>query len=146
MLIGLYPEESVVHRVGWLYVFLVNFTNTWFFQHHCRRCGKIFCNSCCNNKVQLHRMAFVDPVRLCQPCSEVTKKEEEFFSKQIKVLFEGMIFFAKVQLATFTHIWGKRSFLISPRPCNDVGTYFFSIILCMNACCNNFFEQMNVMC
>ena len=72
-----------------LYVFLVNFTNTWFFQHHCRRCGKIFCNSCCNNKVLLHRMAFVDPVRLCQPCSDVTKKEEEFFTKQIKVLFEG---------------------------------------------------------
>jgi len=61
-------------------------------RHHCRRCGKIFCSSCCNTKVQLHRMAFVDPVRLCQPCSEVTKVEEDFFTQQIKVLFEGAPF------------------------------------------------------
>ena len=35
-----------------------------FFQHHCRRCGKIFCKNCTPFKVHLHRMAFVDPVRL----------------------------------------------------------------------------------
>jgi len=40
-------------------------------------------------------MAFVDPVRLCKPCSEVTKVEEEFFTQQIKVLFEGAPFHIK---------------------------------------------------
>jgi len=64
-------------------------------RHHCRRCGKIFCSTCCNYKVLLHRMAFVDPVRLCKPCSEVTKVEEEFFTQQIKVLFEGAPFHIK---------------------------------------------------
>jgi len=61
-------------------------------RHHCRRCGKIFCKNCTPFKVNLHRMAFVDPVRLCKPCSEITKIEEEFFTNQIKVLFEGAPF------------------------------------------------------
>jgi len=64
-------------------------------RHHCRRCGKIFCNSCCKVKVQLHRMSFVDPVRQCKPCSEITKVEEEFFTTHIKVLFEGAPFHVK---------------------------------------------------
>jgi len=37
-------------------------------------------------------MSFVDPVRLCQPCAEVTKVEEEFFIQKLKVLFEGAPF------------------------------------------------------
>jgi len=40
-------------------------------------------------------MAFVDPVRLCKPCSEITKVEAEFFTKHIKVLFEGAPFHVK---------------------------------------------------
>jgi len=61
-------------------------------RHHCRRCGKIFCKNCTPFKVHLHRMAFVDPVRLCEPCSEVTKAEDDFFTNHIKVLFEGAPF------------------------------------------------------
>ena len=58
-------------------------------QHHCRRCGHIFCNKCCSAKVQFHRMGFVDPVRLCTPCATVTKQEEEFFNTHLKLLFAG---------------------------------------------------------
>ena len=34
-------------------------------------------------------MGFVDPVRLCTPCSTVTKQEEEFFNTHLKLLFSG---------------------------------------------------------
>jgi len=59
-------------------------------RHHCRRCGQIFCGKCSSNKVQFHRMGFVDPVRLCKPCSDVTKKEEEFFNNDLKLLLSGV--------------------------------------------------------
>jgi len=61
-------------------------------KHHCRRCGHIFCNKCCSCRVQFHRMGFVDPVRLCTPCSTVTKQEEEFFNTHLKLLFSGATF------------------------------------------------------
>ena len=35
-------------------------------------------------------MGFVDPVRLCTPCSTVTKQEEEFFNTHLKLLFSGV--------------------------------------------------------
>jgi len=58
-------------------------------RHHCRRCGQIFCGKCTSQKVQFHRMGFVDPVRLCKPCSDVTKKEEDFFNNDLKLLLTG---------------------------------------------------------
>ncbi|XP_070576825.1 zinc finger FYVE domain-containing protein 21-like isoform X2 [Ptychodera flava] len=61
-------------------------------RHHCRRCGKCFCNVCCGNSIALPRMAFVDPVRVCGTCVPVTRKENEFFDKHIKVLMNGAHF------------------------------------------------------
>ncbi|XP_031568064.1 zinc finger FYVE domain-containing protein 21-like [Actinia tenebrosa] len=61
-------------------------------RHHCRRCGRVFCNNCCDNKVMLERLSFVDPVRVCEQCSHVAKKEEEFFSKHLKLLCHGAKF------------------------------------------------------
>ena len=58
-------------------------------QHHCRRCGKIFCGKCCGEKVQFHRMGFVDPVRLCAACLAPTRAEKEFFENELKCLFDG---------------------------------------------------------
>ncbi|KAK6181126.1 hypothetical protein SNE40_009055 [Patella caerulea] len=58
-------------------------------RHHCRRCGNCFCNSCCDNKLPLPRMSFVDPVRQCNKCAEITKKENEFFDKHVKLLLSG---------------------------------------------------------
>lgn len=78
-------------------------------RHHCRRCGNIFCKNCTPFKVHLHRMAFVDPVRLCKPCSEISKIEEEFFTNQIKVLFEGAPF----------HVTTARSPMSSPDSLGD---------------------------
>uniref|UniRef100_A0A3Q3GXU7 Zinc finger, FYVE domain containing 21 n=1 Tax=Labrus bergylta TaxID=56723 RepID=A0A3Q3GXU7_9LABR len=58
-------------------------------KHHCRRCGRCFCDKCCSKKVVLPRMCFVDPVRQCAECSLVSQKEMEFYEKQLKVLLAG---------------------------------------------------------
>ncbi|XP_044520577.1 zinc finger FYVE domain-containing protein 21 isoform X2 [Gracilinanus agilis] len=61
-------------------------------EHHCRRCGKCFCDKCCSKKVPLPRMCFVDPVRQCAECVLVSQKEMEFYDKQLKVLMNGATF------------------------------------------------------
>ncbi|KAF6716652.1 Zinc finger FYVE domain-containing protein 21 [Oryzias melastigma] len=61
-------------------------------KHHCRRCGRCFCDKCCSKKVPLARMCFVDPVRHCAECSLVSQKEMDFFDKQLKVLIAGATF------------------------------------------------------
>ncbi|PVD25815.1 hypothetical protein C0Q70_13478 [Pomacea canaliculata] len=60
-------------------------------KHHCRRCGKCFCDKCCSVQIALPRMCFVDPVRHCEICLNVTKKENEFFDKHLKVLLNGSL-------------------------------------------------------
>ncbi|XP_073989378.1 zinc finger FYVE domain-containing protein 21-like [Rhodnius prolixus] len=61
-------------------------------KHHCRRCGQIFCNLCCEKKVELPRMCFVDPVRICLTCESSTHRENKFFQKDLKLLTSGAIF------------------------------------------------------
>uniref|UniRef100_A0A8C6N401 Zinc finger, FYVE domain containing 21 n=1 Tax=Mus spicilegus TaxID=10103 RepID=A0A8C6N401_MUSSI len=61
-------------------------------KHHCRRCGKCFCDRCCSQKVPLRRMCFVDPVRQCADCALVSHREAEFYDKQLKVLLSGATF------------------------------------------------------
>ncbi|XP_015906883.1 zinc finger FYVE domain-containing protein 21 [Parasteatoda tepidariorum] len=61
-------------------------------RHHCRRCGNVYCKNCCETKLPLQRMCFVDPVRICDQCIEVTKKENEFYDKHLKVLLSGSHF------------------------------------------------------
>ncbi|XP_036095089.1 zinc finger FYVE domain-containing protein 21 isoform X4 [Rousettus aegyptiacus] len=61
-------------------------------KHHCRRCGKCFCDKCCRQKVPLRRMCFVDPVRQCAQCALVSHREAEFYDKQLKVLLNGATF------------------------------------------------------
>uniref|UniRef100_A0A7N6BD79 FYVE-type domain-containing protein n=1 Tax=Anabas testudineus TaxID=64144 RepID=A0A7N6BD79_ANATE len=48
-------------------------------KHHCRRCGRCFCDKCCSKK-------------LCAECSLVSQKEMEFYDKQLKVLLAGGTF------------------------------------------------------
>ncbi|XP_061699250.1 zinc finger FYVE domain-containing protein 21 [Syngnathoides biaculeatus] len=61
-------------------------------KHHCRRCGRCFCDKCCGEKVALPRMSFVDPVRQCARCAPASHKESDFYDKQIKVLLAGSSF------------------------------------------------------
>ncbi|KAH0620337.1 hypothetical protein JD844_020636 [Phrynosoma platyrhinos] len=67
--------------------------NSSCISHHCRRCGKCFCDKCCSKKVPLPRMCFVDPVRQCAECALVSQKETEFYDKQLKVLMNGATFY-----------------------------------------------------
>lgn len=36
-------------------------------QHHCRRCGGIFCNTCTQKRMVLRGQGD-SPVRICEPC------------------------------------------------------------------------------
>ncbi|XP_037687687.1 zinc finger FYVE domain-containing protein 21 isoform X2 [Choloepus didactylus] len=65
-------------------------------KHHCRRCGRCFCDRCCSQKVPLPRMCFVDPVRQCAGCALVSRKEAEFYGKQLGVLVTGATFLVTV--------------------------------------------------
>lgn len=72
------------------------------FKHHCRRCGRCFCNDCCQEKVNLPRMQFLDPVRHCQVCTDVSRKEEEFFDKHLKSLQNGTGTYSRI---VYVQLW-----------------------------------------
>lgn len=40
------------------------------FQHHCRRCGGIFCGSCTQQRMVLRGQGD-SPVRICEPCKKL---------------------------------------------------------------------------
>ncbi|CAB3368874.1 Hypothetical predicted protein [Cloeon dipterum] len=61
-------------------------------RHHCRRCGRIYCKNCCDFRLELPRMCFVDPVRHCESCADISRKENEFFDKELKMLTGGALF------------------------------------------------------
>ena len=43
-------------------------------RHHCRCCGKIFCNKCSNNKIQLpSEFNKINPQRVCNDCDNTLK-------------------------------------------------------------------------
>ncbi|XP_062378557.1 zinc finger FYVE domain-containing protein 21 isoform X2 [Sardina pilchardus] len=61
-------------------------------KHHCRRCGRCFCDKCCSRKLPLPRMCFVDPVRQCGQCSATSGREGDFYERQLRVLMGGGTF------------------------------------------------------
>lgn len=40
------------------------------FQHHCRRCGGLFCNGCTQGRTVLRGQGD-SPVRICEPCKKL---------------------------------------------------------------------------
>ena len=40
-------------------------------QHHCRKCGGIFCGACSTKRFPLLDRGFSDPVRVCDKCYNV---------------------------------------------------------------------------
>lgn len=61
-------------------------------RHHCRRCGRVYCGSCCSRRLPLQRMCFVDPVRICHDCSPVTLRENDFYDRHLRLLLAGAHF------------------------------------------------------
>ncbi|XP_018026157.1 zinc finger FYVE domain-containing protein 21 [Hyalella azteca] len=60
-------------------------------RHHCRRCGRVCCAGCCNARLALPRMCFLDPVRVCSPCAATTTLENRFYHHHLKSLLSGAI-------------------------------------------------------
>ncbi|CAB3368876.1 Hypothetical predicted protein [Cloeon dipterum] len=74
------------------YVLLFSIMLQSAYFHHCRRCGRIYCKNCCDFRLELPRMCFVDPVRHCESCADISRKENEFFDKELKMLTGGALF------------------------------------------------------
>ncbi|KAK6644999.1 hypothetical protein RUM43_001275 [Polyplax serrata] len=81
------PDNEITHCTSCKEKF--NFTKR---KHHCRRCGRIYCSSCSCSRIALPRFSFVDPVRVCNSCADITEQESEFFDKRIKTLTNGATF------------------------------------------------------
>lgn len=48
----------------------------FFFQHHCRKCGRAVCNECSNNESSYPIMGFENSVRFCTECyADITDEE-----------------------------------------------------------------------
>eukprot|EP00929_Paragymnodinium_shiwhaense_P086325 TRINITY_DN46851_c0_g1_i2.p1 TRINITY_DN46851_c0_g1~~TRINITY_DN46851_c0_g1_i2.p1 ORF type:complete len:905 (-),score=136.85 TRINITY_DN46851_c0_g1_i2:214-2859(-) len=44
-------------------------------RHHCRRCGKVFCNSCSSRSIPLPDRGYLEAVRVCDSCSGFVRHE-----------------------------------------------------------------------
>lgn len=40
-------------------------------RHHCRQCGRVVCNKCCNEKMLLPHYDYTEPERVCDPCRPI---------------------------------------------------------------------------
>ncbi|GAB5363377.1 hypothetical protein AAMO2058_000877700 [Amorphochlora amoebiformis] len=44
---------------------------TWFRRrHHCRACGRVFCNNCSRQRAKLPHLGMYEPVRVCERCAD----------------------------------------------------------------------------
>lgn len=60
-----------------------------WFQHHCRACGFIFCNSCSPKKISLPTKGWAKAVRACQSCYDEEVRRKTFEEKLLKMLIKG---------------------------------------------------------
>jgi len=44
-------------------------------KHHCRECGKIYCNNCCANYIDLSKLGYTEPQRVCVSCYSKSSKK-----------------------------------------------------------------------
>ena len=44
-------------------------------QHHCRKCGGIFCHTCTSKKFPILEIGYSDPVRVCDRCYNVLSEK-----------------------------------------------------------------------
>jgi len=61
-------------------------------KHHCRRCGKVYCDKCTHKKIAMTRYLYADPQRVCKSCLPTTEFENEFMTKQLPILMAGGVF------------------------------------------------------
>ncbi len=61
-------------------------------KHHCRACGRIFCNDCSDKTVPLPEIGFYEPVRVCYSCFDGEEKRKKFDELYIPMLRKGLMF------------------------------------------------------
>ncbi|KAL4130355.1 hypothetical protein PRIC2_006356 [Phytophthora ramorum] len=73
-------------------------------KHHCRSCGLVFCGRCAGHFDRVVKFGFVDPVRLCNDCSNAAQTENVFYEKHLPLL-EGGDLFSKYGLLRKRHVF-----------------------------------------
>ncbi|VDP89049.1 unnamed protein product [Echinostoma caproni] len=63
-------EDAIVYQVGRQCASCLRAFNLFRRRHHCRRCGHIFCASCCNHWQSVEGLATDKAVRICAECHE----------------------------------------------------------------------------
>ncbi|KAF7256056.1 hypothetical protein EG68_06756 [Paragonimus skrjabini miyazakii] len=63
-------DSSVVFVVGRRCASCLHAFTLFRRRHHCRRCGHIFCASCCNHWQTVEGLATPTPVRICKECNQ----------------------------------------------------------------------------
>lgn len=69
------------------------------FQHHCRRCGGLFCGSCTQQRMALRGQGD-SPVRICEPCKKL-EEAARFEMRQGRRAGRGMYFPIFVKITDF---------------------------------------------
>jgi len=50
-------------------------------KHHCRCCGRVFCEKCSKERHSIVGLGFVNPVRVCEPCFKILSSSKSPFAK-----------------------------------------------------------------
>ena len=58
-------------------------------KHHCRLCGRIFCNACCNQRIDGTRFKFEGMIRVCEGCIYSIKLSDEYLGLAISPLIKN---------------------------------------------------------
>merc|ERR1712137_562223 len=46
-------------------------------RHHCRHCGRVFCEICTKSDMPIPKFGLHDPVRVCDACVSILEQEQE---------------------------------------------------------------------
>uniref|UniRef100_A0A0K8RAG2 Putative zinc finger fyve domain-containing protein 21 n=1 Tax=Ixodes ricinus TaxID=34613 RepID=A0A0K8RAG2_IXORI len=65
-------------------------------RHHCRRCGRVYCGSCCGRRLPLQRMCFVGPGACVPGLQSGTLRENDFYDRHLKLLLKGARFLVPI--------------------------------------------------
>lgn len=72
-------------------------------RHHCRRCGKLLCGNCCNSKIELWRMGFIDPQLVCKNCLEFSQ-DDISLQKKTALFAQGVLLMVEEDGHPFGHV------------------------------------------
>ncbi|GFY63756.1 putative 1-phosphatidylinositol 3-phosphate 5-kinase [Trichonephila inaurata madagascariensis] len=60
-------------------------------KHHCRNCGKIFCNKCCLEKIPLPHFGINEPEKVCNNCKLIVELMNKTKSSDMDQKYEAVV-------------------------------------------------------